>query len=308
MTTAPQTADVLTPLARTVSGVCHGTLGELFQGPVEGGIGLVSFPVDRYSWAHFSSGGEPDPLPPLPKAAHGAALFLEHYGFRLPPGRWFGHTELDVGVGMASSTADIVATLRCLFQAFGQPYDLAVVIDILSRIERADSVFLDEFALYLSDRHRVVTRLGTAIGFHTCYVVEPGAVDTSAVTPSLLDHYQRRARAYQSCLDTLIAAFLTNDAAGVARAASISAALSQEVPAQTHLRRRRRPSHRLRRRRHLRRTHRPRDRLPVHRTAVPRPDGRTVRVLPRPRTPVLVRLGWLWHCMNTSPTRSGHRT
>jgi uncharacterized protein involved in propanediol utilization len=229
VTTAPQAAHVLTPLARTVSGVCHGTLGELFQGPVQSGIGLVSFPVDRYSWAHFSTGGDPDPLPPLPKAARGAALFLDWYGLRLPPGRWTSHTELDVGVGMASSTADIVATLRCLFQAFGQPYEPAAVIDILSRIERADSVFLDEFALYLSDQHRVVTRLGTTVGFHTCFIIEPGAVDTGAVTPLLLAHYTRRARAYQSCMDTLLTAFHAGDAAGVARAASISAALSQEV-------------------------------------------------------------------------------
>jgi uncharacterized protein involved in propanediol utilization len=229
VTTAPQAEQVRTPLARTVSGVCHGTLGELFQGPVDGGIGLVSFPVNRYSWAHFSTGGDPDPLPPLPKAARGAALFLERYGLRLPPGRWTSHTELDVGVGMASSTADIVATLRCLFQALGRPYDPAAVIDILSRIERADSVFLDEFALYLSDQHRVVTRLGTAIGFHTCFVVEPGAVDTDAVTPLLLGHYRRRARAYRSCLDSLITAFRTGDAAGVAHAASTSAALSQDI-------------------------------------------------------------------------------
>jgi uncharacterized protein involved in propanediol utilization len=229
VTTAPQAAEVLTPLARTVSGVCHGTLGELFQGPVDGGIGLVSFPVDRYSWAHLGSGGEPDPLPPLPKAARGATLFLDRYGLRLPRGEWTSHTELDIGVGMASSTADIVATLRCLFRTFGLPYDVAAVIHILSRIERADSVFLDEFALYLSDRHRVVTRLGTGIGFHTCFVIEPGAVDTAAVTPLLLSHYHRRARAYQSCLDTLLAAFAAGDAAGVARAASISTALSQEV-------------------------------------------------------------------------------
>jgi uncharacterized protein involved in propanediol utilization len=224
-----QAGSVLAPLARTVSGVCHGTLGELFQGPVDQGIGVVSFPVDRYSWAHFSTGGEPDPLPPLAKAARGAGLFLEQHGLNLPPGSWTSHTELDVGVGMASSTADIVATLRCLFQVFGLTYDPAAVIAILARIERADSVFLDEFALYLSDQHRVVERLGTGIGFHTCFVVEPGAVDTDGVTPLLRDHYTRQAATYRACLDSLLTAFRAGDAVGVATAASISAALSQEV-------------------------------------------------------------------------------
>lgn len=225
--------DVL-PATRTMSGVCNGTLGELFQGPVahrgRAGIGVVSFPVDRYAWAHFTPGaGDVDPRPALPKAAQGVRLFLQRYGLQLPPGSWSTHTELDVGVGMASSTADIVATLRCLFQVFDVPYDLAAVIDILSRIERADSVFLDESALYLSDRHEVVQRLGTSVGFHTCFVVEPGAVDTAAVTLLLQEHYRRNRAAYRICLDDLLAAFRTGDIAGVARAATISAALSQEV-------------------------------------------------------------------------------
>jgi uncharacterized protein involved in propanediol utilization len=224
----------------TASGVCHGTLGELFQGPIrhrsESGIGLVSFPVDRYAFAHFTQGdGAPGPLPALPKAALGARLFLDRHGLRLPPGRWGRHTELDIGVGMASSTADIVATLRCLYQVFELPYDLTTVTEILSRIERADSVFLDEFALYLSDRHEIAEHLGTSIGFHTCFVVEPGTVDTAAVTLSLMDHYRRCGDAYRDCLDDLLAAFRKGDGAAVARAATTSAALSQEVlPKETY--------------------------------------------------------------------------
>lgn len=219
---------------RTYSGVCHGTLGELFQGPVthrgHTGIGVVSFPVDRYAFAYFTEGeGPADPRPALPKAARSVRLFLRRYGLALPPGRWHRHTELDVGVGMASSTADIVATLRCLFQAFAMPYDLRAVLDILSGIERADSVFLDQFALYLSDRHEVVRPLGASIGFHTCFVVEPGAVDTAAVTPLLLRHYHRHRASYRDCLAELLTAFTTGDGPGVARAAGRSAALSQQV-------------------------------------------------------------------------------
>ncbi|MGH4023891.1 MAG: hypothetical protein ACRDRV_04820 [Pseudonocardiaceae bacterium] len=229
-----RTARSVIPATRTMSGVCNGTLGELFQGPVtyrgQAGIGVVSFPVDRYAWAHFTAGaGDAEPLPALPKAARCVRLFLDRYGLALPAGSWSRHTELDVGVGMASSTADIVATLRCLFQLFGQPPDLTALVEILARIERADSVFLDEFALYLSDRHEVVALLGTSVAFHTCYVVEPGVVDTAAVTPLLQDHYRRRRGAYQACLDDLRTAFRAGDVPGVARAATISATLSQEV-------------------------------------------------------------------------------
>ncbi|MEV7283466.1 hypothetical protein AB0O01_02655 [Streptomyces sp. NPDC093252] len=223
------------PVTRTVSGVCHGTLGELYQGPLAAGpapdIALVSFPVDRHSWVHFT----PDPAAPDgpvalgAKATAAAGLFLDRFGLVLPRGRWSAHSDLRVGVGMASSTADIVATLRCLFRLFALPYDLEAVLAVLARIERADSVFLDEFALHLSARHRVVRRLGTGLGFHTAYITEPGTVDTAAVTEPLLAHYRRRGAAYERCLDALLKGFSSGDPGAVARAATASAALSQEV-------------------------------------------------------------------------------
>jgi uncharacterized protein involved in propanediol utilization len=219
---------------RTVSGVCHGTLGELYQGPLRAGtepdIAIVSFPVDRHSWTHFTEGTEPPCAPPLgEKAALAARLFLEHFGLTLPPGRWSAHSDLRVGVGMASSTADIVATLRCLFRLFALPYDRDVVLGILAAVERADSVFLEEFALYLSGRHRMVRRLGTDIGFHTAYISEPGTVDTTAVTDLLLAHYRRHGEEYERCLTDLLKGFASGDPAAVARAATASATLSQSV-------------------------------------------------------------------------------
>ncbi|GAB2579605.1 hypothetical protein GCM10027168_10590 [Streptomyces capparidis] len=219
---------------RAASGACHGTLGELYQGPLAPGpdpdIALVSFPVDRHSWVHFTPGPDPVTAPPLGwKASTAAGLFLDRFGLSLPSGRWSTHSELLVGVGMASSTADVVATLRCLFRVFSLPYDQDAVLGVLAAIERADSVFLDEFALHLSARHRVVRRLGTGIGFHTAYVAEPGTVDTQAVTEGLLRHYRRRGQEYERCLTDLLKGFESGDRAVVARAATASAVLSQEV-------------------------------------------------------------------------------
>ncbi|MFF9899614.1 hypothetical protein [Streptomyces longispororuber] len=227
-------ADRAGPSARPSSGVCHGTLGELYQGPLRPGpdpdIALVSFPVDRHSWVHFTPGpGEPGPHPLGDKSATAVRLFLDRYGLTLPRGRWRAHSELRVGVGMASSTADVVATLRCLFRVFALPYDPDAVLGVLAAIERADSVFLDEFALHLSGRHRVVRRLGTGVGFHTAYVTETGTVDTAAVTPLLLPHYRRRAQEYERCLTDLLKGFAATDPCAVARAATTSAALSQDV-------------------------------------------------------------------------------
>ncbi|MGW4981898.1 GHMP family kinase ATP-binding protein [Streptomyces mirabilis] len=86
----------------------------------------------------------------------GSRSLLEHYGESPRPGRWEYFSELEVGKRMASSTADIVATVRCLFNLYDIAYDQRLVTHILNRIERADSVFIDEYALYLSGRHQVI--------------------------------------------------------------------------------------------------------------------------------------------------------
>ncbi|MEU9014122.1 hypothetical protein AB0D12_31015 [Streptomyces sp. NPDC048479] len=220
------------------SGVSRGTLGELFQGPHwEAGIphiSIVSLPVDKFSWCHFTvdpDGTEFDAsaLDTRHKAARAMSLFLDRYGLTMPPGRMTFHSELPMGKGMASSTADIVATLRCLFRLFALPYDQNAVTGILGRIERADSVFLDEFALYLSATQRVVRPLGAQVGLYACYIAEEGTVDTEAAGPTLLAHYSRLREAYRDCVDDLVAAFARSDATAVAAAATRSATLSQGV-------------------------------------------------------------------------------
>lgn len=238
--------DLLRPLApgrpgpavtgRVHSGVSRGTLGELYQGPHwEDGvphISIVSLPVDKFSWCTFTEGGDSfddSGLCDRSKAARALALFLDHHELTMPPGRLEYRSDLAVGKGMASSTADIVATLRCLFRLFGLEYRQSVVTSVLSRIERADSVFLDEFALYLSGAHRVVRPLGASVGLYACYAVEEGTVDTEEAGPGLLAHYRRHRSAYRDCVEGLVRAFDAGDPAGVAAGAARSAALSQLV-------------------------------------------------------------------------------
>lgn len=218
------------------SGVCHGTLGELVQGPVEHdgamAIGIVSLPVRRYSWMHFVAGDDGDhagDLPDKDKCRRAIALYLERSGRTLPRGRWLHDSELLLGKGMASSTADIVASIRCLDCVFGVASPPETIAGILREVERSDSVFLDCHALYLSAKQTVVRRFAHDPRYHVCYVDDGDAVSTEAVTPQLFSHYRTHRSAYQENLDRLVAAFDAGDSGEIARCASVSAALSQRV-------------------------------------------------------------------------------
>lgn len=216
------------------SGVCHGTLGELLQGPYERDgelhIGIVSLPVRRYSWMHFVPGEDGDigiELADKDKCRQAIALYLAHHGRCLPPGRWSHDSELPTGKGMASSTADIVATIRCLDRVFGLRSPPALLAALLRQIERSDSVFLDRHALYLSGRQEVVRTFPRALQLHACYIDEGGTVETERVAADLLAHYRDRLDDYRGNLERMLRAFASHDVRAICDCATRSAALAQ---------------------------------------------------------------------------------
>lgn len=218
------------------TGICHGTLGELIQGPVPRDgrmhIGVVSLPFRRYSRVRFVRGSQEGAdlgLTDKARCRRAIELYLDRHGFELPAGCWSCDSELPSGKGMASSTADIVATIRCLDSFFRQRTSLASLTAILRAIERSDSVFLDRYALYLSGRQEVVHVFNHEPSFEACYVDEGNTVDTETMGPVLLQHYQARLQPYLRNLDQALSAFAISDAQGIARCATTSAALSQEV-------------------------------------------------------------------------------
>jgi uncharacterized protein involved in propanediol utilization len=222
------------------SGVCHGTLGELFQGPFQSGgkreIAIVSLPVDKFSWAYFlpdgkTAGNLPDARRKIRLAIE---LFCAQVDVEPPTGRWDFHSEIPVGQGMASSTADVVATIRCLFNIHGLAFSESITRRLLGEIERADSVFLDEFALYLSAKQVVVRRLGDAASFHVCYAMEAGTVKTEELTDQLLKFYASRSIDYAEVLDGLLTGFAELDLKAIALASTRSAQLSQSVVPKAH--------------------------------------------------------------------------
>lgn len=222
-------------------GSCPGTLGELFQGPICWGgdlqIAIASLPFSKRSRCRYELAavqGPSDGLEGRPKTARAIALLLAQHRLRLPPGHFRFRSELEVGKGMASSTADIVAAVRCVGKVVGRRFRAREIMDVLRPVERSDSVFLREGALYLSERHEVVMRFGRSISYTAAYLVEPGSVETEAMRECLLEHYRSSRPAYLGALERFIAAAVQRDPLRVAAAATESACLSQRCLPKRH--------------------------------------------------------------------------
>ncbi|MCA0977165.1 hypothetical protein LCM19_02170 [Qipengyuania flava] len=211
-------------------------MGELLQGPIiHAGkleIAIISLPLRRYSWAHYvcgAPGNHDDQLSGRSKCRKAIELYLGRHALTLPTGSWDFFSELPCGRGMASSTADIVATIRCLDAVFEGQSDVVTISEILREIERSDSVFLDSPALYLSAHQEVARLLPANAGFHVYYIDEEVAVDTEAVTGRLMTHYAHHLEPYQRLLADMLEAFDQRNLGEIGRCATESAILAQEV-------------------------------------------------------------------------------
>ncbi|MHB1652033.1 MAG: GHMP family kinase ATP-binding protein [Desulfitobacteriaceae bacterium] len=119
---------------------CPGTCGEWVQGAKFGVPFLVDCPIDRYSEAIVEITA-PGWEIPSGKEKVGRALTLLCSENGIPQeGKVSFVTELPIGKGMASSTADIVAAAAALWAAHGVSPESEALARLALRIEPSDSV------------------------------------------------------------------------------------------------------------------------------------------------------------------------
>lgn len=217
-------------------GTCRGTLGELFQGPIARGndleIAIASLPIRKGTVCKYTIPArelaEPyEGLDGRPKTARALSILVSQHKLRLPPGHFHFSSELEVGKGMASSTADIVAAIRCVGRVVHRHFRVRDIMNVLRLVERSDSVFLRSGALYLSERHEVVLRFGRTLSYTAAFLMEPGVVETDSTRACLLEHYRRDLSKYREVLQQFVLAAVQRDPYLVAAAATCSARLSQ---------------------------------------------------------------------------------
>lgn len=226
--------EVRLPGEAAARGQCRGSAGEIWQGPVDdsGGlsrIGIVTLPINRYSTAIFYADSRAEIEPLSPKRALAVGEFERRTGLLTPPGRWEFHSDLFPGRGMASSTADVVAILRCLADLHHYPISPLTLQSVLLTIERSDPVFVDAWSLYLSSAQEVQRVFASALAFTVCFGFDPGNIRTNSFSESTLtDHYRRRHQKYAHSLSDVITALEEGNVALLASGATASAWMAQD--------------------------------------------------------------------------------
>jgi len=118
-----------------------GSCGELLQGTRQGVPLLVTCPIDCYSRATIYQGDVQNSL--SPKAAWMATLASEFYGVSLENLVIELSTELPIGKGMSSSSADIAAVAAGIAQWGGKKLNPEEILALCQKIEPTDGTFFE---------------------------------------------------------------------------------------------------------------------------------------------------------------------
>lgn len=215
-------------------GWCPGTCGELVQGMTSGGLAFqVSLPVDIGTTIEVSLGPAAASrtevaalVPVLPKT--GAALRRAATALGRDPVRITvraRRTELPVGAGLGSSTADIVAAARAVASAAGATFTPDELAALAGAIEPSDPVMYD--GIVLSPRRGPAIHLfGWSPAFTILALIPPTGPRTTTVD---LRPQRQHAAEYDQLLADLRRAAADEDGAAFAAAAVRSAQLHQPV-------------------------------------------------------------------------------
>ncbi|TDP89891.1 kinase [Labedaea rhizosphaerae] len=232
--TAPRagTAVLKDDTVLTGTGVSFGTFGELLQGalPGAGEDFLVTLPIARWSTARITLFPDVAEVCVEPshkqKSAHVARCLLDAYGARLG-GTLEITSDLPEGKGMASSSADLVATVRAVGAALGLAVSPEETELVLRGVEPTDGLMYQGIVAFYHRKVALCRDLGAPPALTVVGVDEGGQIDTvdfNVTRPSIT---RAERREYERLLEDVSRALPRGDLAALGRVSTRSARLNQ---------------------------------------------------------------------------------
>ena len=153
-----------------------GSCGEWIQGFLDGTSFMLTCPINRYSVAEAREG---TPISRLPQKAEMARRrTLAHLGMSSRAIDVRLSSEIPMGKGMASSTADISAVCMATALACGQSLTPEEIAKIAISIEPSDAIFYSGVVRFDYRKGRLIKKLGSAPAMRILVFDCGGEVDT----------------------------------------------------------------------------------------------------------------------------------
>lgn len=222
-----------TPGAAVGVSSAPGTFGELIQGVLPDGADfLVTLPVGHWATATFVA--EPDRPGIVVRPAHKekalrVARDLFNTAGYAGGGRLWVDSCIPEGKGMASSSADLVATARAVGNALDLPMTAQSIEDHLRRVEPTDGVMYPGLVAFHHRRVSLLARLGDVPPLTVVALDEGGVVDSVRFNRRPKPFTGAQREEYAHLLQEVTVAVARGDLDTLGRAATRSGALNQAL-------------------------------------------------------------------------------
>ncbi len=221
-------------------GVANGTFGELLQGALPGDNNhfLVTLPIQKFSRAVFTPDIASKRITVTPtnksKSLDLVQKLIDHYELRIG-GHLSIESELPEGKGLASSSADLVATARALESTMGSVIPTDLILALLRTIEPSDGVMYPEFVTFFHRKVELGRRLGFPVRLKVLAIDEGGQIDTIEYNQRNHPFTDEECAEYADLLQMIETAIRCNDLGLLGRIATRSAILNQKRNPKRHL-------------------------------------------------------------------------
>lgn len=213
-------------------GIANGTFGEFLQGALPGRDNnfLVTLPISRFTSALFIPNEQDPEVQVTPrnkvKSLRLAKRILAHFDV-LIGGQLVIESDLLEGKGLASSSADLVATARAVEQAIGIDVPAELVLEFLRDIEPTDGVMYPGYVSFYHRRVQLAAKLGNLPTLHIVAIDEGGVIDTVHYNQGHRGFSEGEKIEYAKLLNQLSIAFTQQNLDWLGRVATASATMNQ---------------------------------------------------------------------------------
>ncbi|MBZ4688201.1 MAG: L-threonine kinase [Clostridia bacterium] len=208
-----------------------GTCGELVEGTIDGRDFLITCPVDIWSEITVETTGEPLQKSIFSKTQQAISLAVSKWNTQPVTFSFSRKSDIPLGKGMGSSTADIAAAVQAVARALGQEATSEEIADLALEIEPSDALMYPGIYLFDHKKGRWREPLGDPLEIDIVVLDPGGEVDTVQFNSNknLVQLNAKKEPLVQEAANLVKDGLAERDPEKLGRGATISAFANQEI-------------------------------------------------------------------------------
>lgn len=214
-------------------GICPASCGEFVQGILDSEEYLCSYAVDIYSKAVIEEKLEDIERGPY-KSRMAIKSVFKRFGIPVRECRNISlqiNSDIPVGKGMASSTADIGATIKATLTLIDKSLSNEEIAKLAAKIEPTDSIYLDKNSIFNPITGEIIKPLGNVKNGRVV-ILEPKKTLSTKRIRSIPDYRERKISNKESIKEAfylLEQGMTKNDLQLIGRAATLSSLANENI-------------------------------------------------------------------------------